>query len=311
MREFEHGPVPERPEDEAVGCKRWPERLRLLSSQGELVRGRCRSTNLCDYCAKLGAVENAELLSLDAMHGPAPGLAVVLTTRSTDTSQARFYESRRQTQKQLRKELDGYQAAWLLEMTTGFAASSGGKRRPHWNALVKTDTEVDHARRIIRQVVDGIWCRREDATPAAQYVAPIGDARSLVKYLALHFQKESQSPPPGWRGHRFSATHGYLWLPTPEARAEARKSLRIKREIYRALQRGLSAHDAELAAHEALKIAEETTWRLYHLKPPAIPAGDPNAASMFTPELIREMVRCEDEREQGRRARRLSRVAVG
>src|SRR4051794_29972317 len=66
--------------DDVSGCPRWPESMRLLSSQGELVRGRCRGTNVCAYCARLGAVENAELLALDALAGSAPAVWAVLTT---------------------------------------------------------------------------------------------------------------------------------------------------------------------------------------------------------------------------------------
>jgi hypothetical protein len=251
--------------DPVQGCKRWPERMRLLSSQGELVRGRCHSTNLCDYCAKLGAVENSEMLSIDAMYGPAPVLSAVLTTRSVDTTPASFYESRSQLQAKLRKELPGYQGAWLLEMSSGYAPGSGGHRRAHWNLIGKTDQDAAAAAVITRQLVDDVWCRREDAHPAGQYVAPIESAASWVQYLALHFQKESQTPPKGWRGHRFTATRGYLWTDTPAARTEARKSLRAKREIWKALQRGLNAHDAELAAHQAQELADATTWRMYHL----------------------------------------------
>src|SRR4051794_28082344 len=51
----------------ASGCPRWPEHLRLRSSLGEVVPGRCRATNKCAYCARLAAVETSEMLMLDAM----------------------------------------------------------------------------------------------------------------------------------------------------------------------------------------------------------------------------------------------------
>src|SRR3954451_5434611 len=64
----------------ATGCPRWPEHLRLRSSLGEVVRGRCRATNQCAYCARLAAVETSELLLLDALED-APSVYVVLTAR--------------------------------------------------------------------------------------------------------------------------------------------------------------------------------------------------------------------------------------
>jgi hypothetical protein len=48
-------------------CGRWPEHLRLANhSTGELVRGRCRATNLCSYCQRLYVVETV-VLTLDAL----------------------------------------------------------------------------------------------------------------------------------------------------------------------------------------------------------------------------------------------------
>jgi hypothetical protein len=245
----------------AGGCLRWPDRLWLLSSRGELVRGRCQSTNLCSYCAKLAAVENAALLAHDAMIGVAPSLWAVLTTRSIDTDQRSYYESRRQLQRLLRSEVDGYQAAWLLELTSGYAVTSGGLRRPHWNAILKAPVA---ALEVVRQAVDHVWCGREDALPAGQYVGEISDAGGLMRYIALHFQKESQSPPKGWRGHRFTHTRGYLWTDTPTAREEVKRELRADRARHKAITQGLTGHDVELAAYEAQLLADQTTWRLWH-----------------------------------------------
>jgi hypothetical protein len=75
----------------AKSCQRWPESLRLLNrSTGELVPGRCRSTNLCDYCAKLAAIENTEMLWLDAYEQGSPPLWMLLTTRDPVWDAERF-----------------------------------------------------------------------------------------------------------------------------------------------------------------------------------------------------------------------------
>jgi hypothetical protein len=253
------------PDPRGRGCKRWPEGSWLLSSQGEMVVGRCKSTNLCDYCAKLGAVENTELLKLDALHGVAPNIYVCLTTRATTPEPRHFYRSRELILRALRRRWPATEVAWLLEFTTGYGERSGGKRRPHWNGLLKgiPDDDLDQAREVIR----GVWCGREDALPAHQMVELIRDAGGLTTYIAAHFQKSSQAPPAGWRGHRFTKSRGYLWLPTPEARELARRSLRERRELRRAIGRGLEAHDAELAVHEAMALADATTWRLMALEP--------------------------------------------
>src|SRR4051812_13545167 len=245
------------------GCQRWPERMRLRSSQGELVRGRCRSTNLCAYCARLAAVENSELLALDALAGDAPQVWAVLTTRSTSRTPADFYRSREQVIKALRRRWPGCEYAALVEFTTGYGPRSGGARRPHWNLLLKgiPADALDQA----RDVIVGVWCDREDARPEGQYIGRVQDTGGLLAYVALHFQKDSQKPPAGWRGHRFLKSRGYLSTATPEAREAARRSLRHKREVWRAIRRGLGAHDAELAAHEAMAIADATTWEMCHV----------------------------------------------
>jgi hypothetical protein len=244
----------------AAGCGRWPERLRLRSSNGELVRGRCRSTNLCAYCAKLGAVENSELLALDALAGDAPQVWAVLTTRSTDPDPAAFYRSRDALVKALRRRWPELQWAALVEFTTGYGPRSGGHRRPHWNLLLKGVGADDLA--AVREVIAKVWCPRVDALPQGQYVGAIEDAGGVMAYIALHFQKEAQAPPPGWRGHRFLHSRGYLATSTPQARDAARRSLRFKRELWRALRRGEDALDAEISAHRAIAIADATTWEL-------------------------------------------------
>jgi hypothetical protein len=236
--------------------------MRLRSSNGELVRGRCRATNLCSYCARLAAVENSELLALDALAGHAPEVWAVLTTSRAELSPKPFYEARRKVVAALRRRWPLVECAALVEFTTGYGPRASGARRPHWNLLLKgiPAADVDKARAIIVRV----WCARAEvaAVPRAQHVGLVRDAGGLLRYIALHFQKESQSPPAGWRGHRLLKTRGYLATSTPEAREQARTSLRHKRELWRAIDRGLQGEAAEAAAAEALAIAAATSWEL-------------------------------------------------
>jgi hypothetical protein len=230
-----------------------------------MVQGRCKSTNQCDYCAKLAAVENTELLTLDALHGIAPVIYVCLTTRSTAPEPRHFYKSRELILRDLRARWPTAEVAWLLEFTTGYGERSGGLRRPHWNGLLKgiPVEDVDQ----VADVVRARWCGREDALPAYQEISPIRDVGGLTTYIAAHFQKCSQAPPPGWRGHRFTKSRGYLWRPTPEARELARRSLRERRELNRLLNHGLDAREAFAVLADALAVADATTWRLMALEP--------------------------------------------
>jgi hypothetical protein len=256
----------------AGGCPRWPEHWRLLSSNGELVRGRCRATNLCAYCARIAAVENAELLALDALAGTAPEVWVVLTTRSTEPDPAAFYRSRDALVKAMRRRWPSLEWAALVEFTTGYGPRSGGRRRPHWNLLLKGIPVAALAQ--LEEVVCRVWCSRVDARPDAQFVGQVAEVGGLLRYIALHFQKEAQSPPPGWRGHRFLHSRGYLATSTPEARENARTALRFKRELWRAIRAGLAGPDVEAAAQRAMAIADATTWRMFSVDP-AHPPGAP------------------------------------
>ena len=53
-----------------------------------------------------------------------------------------------------------------------------------------------------------------------------------MRYLALHFQKESQSPPKGWPGHRFTSSRGYFPDGAVAARERAKRSLRLGRAVH-------------------------------------------------------------------------------
>jgi hypothetical protein len=259
--------------------------MRLVNeATGELFPGRCKSTNLCDYCAKLGAVENTEMLWLDALHGVAPTIYVCLTTRETSPEPARYYRSRELILRALRRRWPACEVAWLLEFTTGYGPRSGGLRRPHWNGLLKgiQNEDLDSAAAVIREV----WCAREDALPGNQDVSLIRDVGSLSRYLAQHFQKESQAPPKGWRGHRFTKSRGYLWLPTPQAREAARASLRHRREVWKleALAPELMPEDVERLAAARVLDAAATSWRLVQIRP----AGSSGGIAARRPPIVRK-----------------------
>lgn len=246
------------------GCERWPENFRLRAGD-RLVEGRCKSANLCSYCARLKAVENAELLALDALNGVAPLVWAVLTTPSTAPEQKKYYEARRQVFKAMRRRWPDCEIASVLEFTTGYGTNSGGARRPHWNLLIK-GVPVDACEEAHRVITD-VWCPRQGAAADAQTVAPIYMAGGLMRYLALHFQKDEQSPPKGWSGHRFTATRGYLWKATPDARRDARASLMLKRIIWK-LRRDAPELDAQELHDRAQDLLEEqlgTEWELVRL----------------------------------------------
>jgi hypothetical protein len=198
------------------------------------------------------------MLALDAMKGAAPEVYAVLTTSSTSTDPADFYESRRQVLRALKRRWPDVEYCCIVEFTTGRAGRSGGHRRVHFNLLLKGIPAADAVAACA--VIERVWCEREDAEPWAQYVAPVAHEGGLLRYLALHFLKESQRPPKSWKGHRVTRSRGYLTLPSWKARAEAKAALRFKRELWRCEQDGLSAAEALAAASLAMQKAAAVRW---------------------------------------------------
>jgi hypothetical protein len=240
--------------DDPPGCDRWPEHLRLLNlATGELVRGRCRATNLCGYCQRLYVIETVEMLTLDAVEYP-PTVWVVLTAREHLTRA----DCRRHLAQLLKIARKRWPAiAWFVQVEF--------QRRGalHLNLLVK-GVPVDQADEL-KSCLAGAWCRRVDALPVAQWVGVIEDGVGVTRYISkmlAHGLKAEQAPPVGWRGHRTSQTKGYLVRPASAMRLEARRSLRIGRLIYR----GLPADVAELE----LQLRDAHDWRLWREVGPAL-----------------------------------------
>lgn len=223
--------------DPSEGCSRWPERLWLLKrSTGELVRGRCRATNLCRYCQTLYVVETVEMLTLDSMEY-APTLWSVLTAREHLTRRD-TYRHLEQIRRAVRRRWPD--AEWFVQVEF--------QRRGalHLNLLHKgvPSTDVD----ALGQVVSSTWVDRVDAEAPGQWTAEIADGEGVVKYLSkmlAHGLKAEQAPPIGWRGHRTSQTRGYLVRPASVMRQEARASLQLKRKLWRGLSLEVAVHELD------------------------------------------------------------------
>lgn len=239
------------------GCQRWPEHYRLRNqATGEVVRGRCKATNLCRYCQQLYVLETVEMLRLDACEY-APALWMVLT--------AREHLTRKDTHgilHDLRRHLRGRwpDIEWFVQVEF--------QRRGalHLNLLIKGVPVED--REQLRQAAAERWCSRVDAEPVGQWVGEIPEPVGLVRYLQKtlsHGLKAEQAPPVGWRGHRTSQTRGYLVRPAAVMRREARESMKRQREVWKAKQRGLMGLEADQAADLALLEQAAASWSLWQL----------------------------------------------
>jgi hypothetical protein len=216
---------------------------------GELVRGRCRATNLCRYCQRLYVVETVEMLTLDALEY-APELWTVLTAREHLT-RAQCRRHLAQLRKAVRRRWP--RSEWFVQVEF--------QRRGalHLNLLHKGvaagELEELHA------TLAGVWCSRVDALPAGQWSGRIEDGLGVVRYVSkmlAHGLKREQAPPLGWRGHRTSQTRGYLVRPASVMREEARQSIRRKRLLHQARQ---GEGDVEQLYEQLLAASEATTWR--------------------------------------------------
>jgi hypothetical protein len=229
-----------------VTCGRWPEHLRLLNhSTGELVRGRCRATNLCRYCQMLYVVETVEMLTLDALEWP-PTLWAVLT--------AREHLTRAECRRHLDKLRNACKSVWP-DVQWFVQVEFQRRGALHLNLLIK-GVPVEAVEELRLVLVDA-WCRRVDALPVGQWVGEVTEAGGAVRYLSkmlAHGLKAEQAPPIGWRGHRTSQTRGYLVRPASVMRQEARRALKVKRRIWR----GEDAATAELE----VELSQLVEWSL-------------------------------------------------
>jgi hypothetical protein len=203
------------------------------------------------------------MLKLDAVEsGHAPGVLVVLTTRTATLEMAEFARAKELWLRALRRRWPDLQSAWCIEFTTGYADRSGGERRPHWNYLLKGVGPGDVPE--IRRLVNRIWCAHVDAEPAAQHVGLLYDAGGLIGYISNHFQKASQRPPKGFRGHRFGCSRGYFGpgITSHAQRMHARGSRRHSQEFWRAQEQGLQGWAALRRAEAQCAESARRHWVL-------------------------------------------------
>jgi hypothetical protein len=174
------------------------------------------------------------MLWLDAMAQGSPALWLLLTSRELWDGDL-FRRTFDKLAQACRRRWPAFEYACLTEFTTGYGVRSGGKRRPHFNTFVR-GVPVS-AERELWEVVSDVWCRHLDALPRLQNVYRVDDdkggMRGLTRYVGLHFQKESQAPPQGWRGQRFRASRGYFTRSRLELRAQARASLQVRRDAWK------------------------------------------------------------------------------
>lgn len=259
-------------------CEGWEGWRWLVASEDgdfrDLAPVRCHSPNKCEFCARLQALENAEMLVADAERaGPdgarLPQLYCVLTTRTPALDLKPFSKGLELVTRALRRRWGkGVQYAALLEYTTGTSWRSQGHRMPHWNLLLKGVPA--EARAEASGIVAERWCSHVDAEPAGQYVGEIDrGVPGLVRYLALHFNKVDQRPPRGFRGKRFNPSLGY-WeggYKASEVREEARGRI-LERTLLQIAQRehGLSDREAYEWVSAALGARADYAWSVVSVK---------------------------------------------
>lgn len=194
------------------------------------------------------------MLTLDAMEH-APGIWVVLT--------AREHLTRPQLNRHLAKLRLAARRRWPdLEWFVQVEFQRRGAL--HANLLVKGVSVAE--REQLHELLSDRWCSRVDALPVAQWSGAIADGVGVVKYISkmlAHGLKAEQAPPIGWKGHRTSQSRGYLVRPARLMREEARRSLRLKREIWHLRGQGLSVSALSDRAEAAVLLAGTETWRVW------------------------------------------------
>ena len=221
---------------------------------GEIAEPRCKATNKCSHCRRLGALETCEMIALDAEE-EAPTLYVVLTCRE--------FITRADIRRHLEHCRRGVRKRWPA--CAWFCALEWQRRGAlHINLVVKRVPAPECSS--FRSRLLSVWMSRVSAVAEAQYVAPITSARHAAAYvhkLGRYLTKDDQAAPPGWRGHRTSQSRDYLVRPAAELRREARESLAYKAIARRYVWCGVSVVEAAWRAAADVVARRDDEWVLY------------------------------------------------
>jgi hypothetical protein len=169
------------------------------------------------------------MFGLDAAEGDSPKVAATITTQRPGVTNGVLREALAQGTREIRRTVapDALYGG-TLEFTTGEAARSGGVRRPHLHLLWKHVDPDDGDR--IRQALTGPFKRLTGAH--SHVVEEIRSPGRAVRYVAAHHLKESQAPPPSWRGRRVWTSKGWWSIGADETRRRASEAFRENRLVW-------------------------------------------------------------------------------
>lgn len=227
------------------------------------------------------ALEAAVVLKLDAqMCCPTVGLTT--TTRDPEFTLEQLGKAERNLWRQLRKEYPEFELRYcaFLEWTTGKGTHAHGRRRPHLHHLVK-GIPADHqlleetrhddgsVTTPLQERVSELWLRfTADAwvVESRRLRTPAGS----IAYLALHHNKKSQAPPPGFKGRRLrpsmpspkTGRPGYYEQPIADLRKLAQKLTASQRVVIAA--KGIIARDLYHEVEDEREADSTLTEALVH-----------------------------------------------
>lgn len=211
--------------------------LRFRTENGRLLPIPCNRSS-CPVCSRRQGMITAAMVGIDAAQDQ-PSVVSTITTRDRVTP-ATLREGQRQVVRRVRDAL-GHAARYcsFVEWTTG---KYDGRRRPHMHALWK-DVHPDEAE-VIEDAARDVFGRLAGAY--VHEAAALRTPAAAAAYVASHHLKESQAPPPSWRGvRRVRPSRGYWSIPAKELRAMATAQVRERRLEARAValvqERGLPA----------------------------------------------------------------------
>jgi len=198
----------------------------------------------CDHCGKWNALVRMQMvMNACEVHGN-PQLICTVTSKDPDRDVGeRWRRDMEALTRGIRRRCPDAKLVTLNEWTSGLAARSGGRRRPHGHSLVWGASPEDAP--ALQAVGRRIWGGRT-GSPVVEVAALRAHERGIayVAGIAGHHSKARQAPPSDYTGRTLRASKG-VWLPDGRtARELARAELRD-----RAVAAKLSA---QLASERAL-----------------------------------------------------------